>query len=584
MQNINKLLARLWSQMSSGRKHEFILLVFMMIFAAILELISIGSIIPLITAITNPEKIINLPILRGLVEFLKINNQVDLLGYAAILFGILAIISGIFRLSVLYFNSRFSYSTGAELGLLIYSKTINQSYSYHLSHNSSEVISGIMIKISSVISVISMSLNFFTNLIIIISVATFIFILNPTITIFSFLGFGIIYTLIILGTRKRISQSSQDISQEYIESVKVIQESLGGIRDIIIDGNQDLYCTIYKESSSRLRTAQSQVTFLSSGPKYIVEALGLCLIAGIAFFLAKSSQKLSDVISILGVIVFASQRLLPLLQQIYSNYTVIKGDQASLEDALDFMDLDVNNITNAPNKTIQFERSIKFSSVCFAYEKDAPPVLEKVSYEVKKGSCIGVIGDTGSGKSTLLDVLMGLLIPSEGWLEIDKNKIDFSNVAAWQKHIAHVPQNIFLADTSIEENIAFGVPRQDIDRSRLLMAVKNTQLETFIESLPMGYQSFVGERGVKLSGGQRQRIGIARALYKNADVLILDEATSALDGETEKLVMKSIDSLDSNLTIFMVAHRVTSLSACDSIIEIKNGKLIREIKYESLSI
>ena len=554
-----------------------------MTISSILELFSIGSIIPLISTIIKPNEILNNPNFSEFFKLVGINSEEKLFLLSTVSFSVLAIASGIFRLFILRCNSRFTFETGAELSLLIYYKALKQPYSYHISSNSSEIISGVINKISSAITVITMFMNLLTISIIVIGITFFLLILNPLISLLALFAFSTIYASIIYITKRRIRLNSEMISDGYTKSIKVVQESLGGIREIIIDGNFNWYSHLYRKSSYSLRLAQAELSFLSASPKYIVEAAGLSFIAALAFFMTQHLQAdFLSVIATLGVIVFSSQRLLPLLQQIYSSYTVIKGEQASFRDAIEYMDLcDDSNMMLSP-RDIYFKEKIVFENVGFSYDGDDKNVLKNISFEIKKGSCIGIVGETGSGKSTLLDILMGLLIPSAGVMEIDGLKIDENNIIAWRRHISHVPQSIFLVDGTIAENIAFGLDFQDVDQDRLQRAALKAQLQNLIESLSDGYKSLVGERGIKLSGGQRQRIGIARAFYKQADVLILDEATSALDNETEKLVMQAVERRDENLTVFMVAHRLTSLSVCDFILEIKDGKLHRKINYQEL--
>ena len=233
---------------------------------------------------------------------------------------------------------------------------------------------------------------------------------------------------------------------------------------------------------------------------------------------------------------------------------------------------------------ITFAKEIVLDNISFSYSADAQPILQDLSLTIPKGSRIGFIGETGSGKSTLLDIIMGLLQPTSGALKIDGDRIDSSNLRAWQKHVAHVPQSIFLADGTIAENIAFGLPLDQIDEVRVRQAAEQAQIHDIIEKLPNGYQTIVGERGVRLSGGQRQRLGIARAIYKQADVIIFDEATSALDNETEKAVMEAIDQLSNELTILVIAHRLSTLKNCTQIIKLPDGQIFNRADYEALGI
>ena len=300
----------------------------------------------------------------------------------------------------------------------------------------------------------------------------------------------------------------------------------------------------------------------------------MMLIAALAYSLAQQADGIAKAIPILGALALGAQRLLPVLQQAYAAWSSIQGGQVSLLDTLELLDQPLPNYADQPEvKPLHFRQHIILNQLAFRYNPQMPWVLKNLNLTIAKGSRVGFIGTTGSGKSTLLDIVMGLLQPTEGTLEIDGQHITTGNHRAWQAHIAHVPQAIFLADSTIEENIAFGVPAGKIDHERARQAARQAQIADIIETWPRQYQTFVGERGIRLSGGQRQRIGIARALYKQADVIIFDEATSALDSETEQAVMQAIEGLSKNLTILIIAHRLTTLKNCTHIVELCDGKI-----------
>jgi ATP-binding cassette subfamily B protein len=357
---------------------------------------------------------------------------------------------------------------------------------------------------------------------------------------------------------------------------------LGGIRDVLIDGTQNTYCDIYRTADQSLRRAQANVNIVSSSPRFMIEALGMVLIAGLAFVMAQRSEGLSGAIPVLGALALGAQRLLPVLQQAYSSFSSIRGNQRNLEDVIDLLDQPMPDQPVGVVQPIAFTQGIQINQLSFQYAEQSPWVLKGVNLSIEKGSRVGFIGSTGSGKSTLIDLVMSLLQPTQGTLEIDGQATTLANQRAWQAHLAHVPQSIFLADSSIAENIAFGVPRALIDMQRVQRAAQQAQIAQTIEGWEKGYETFVGERGVRLSGGQRQRIGIARALYKQANVIVFDEATSALDNETERAVMQAIDDLGDELTVLIVAHRLSTLKHCTKIVELKQGQVLREGRYEDI--
>ena len=311
----------------------------------------------------------------------------------------------------------------------------------------------------------------------------------------------------------------------------------------------------------------------------------MVLVAAAAYSFGSSSDGLTNVLPLLGAFALGAQRMLPMMQQAYASWSSIRGSQTVLRDALQLLEQPLPDyVEGAAVDKVKFFYDITLSQLGFRYRDDAPWVLECVDLKIRKGSRVGFVGKTGNGKSTLLDIVMGLLLPTKGELLIDGVVITEQNFRGWQSHIAHIPQNIFLSDATIAENIAFGIPVDQIDYQRVRLSAQQAHISETVESWELQYQTVIGERGVRLSGGQRQRIGIARALYKDADLLIFDEATSALDNQTESAVMKVIDDIKEDITILIVAHRVTTLRNCDQIVELENGKINRIGSYQEVIV
>jgi ATP-binding cassette subfamily B protein len=499
------------------------------------------------------------------------------------IFCIAALTTGAMRLLLLWASTRLSFATGADLSINIYRRTLYQPYAVHVARNSSEIINGISNKTNGVINTIMMLLNLIGSSVMLIAILIALLSVDPAISLAAFGGFGLIYAVIIRFARGRLLSNSQRIARESTQVIKSLQEGLGGIRDVLIDGSQAVYCQIYRDADLPSRRAQGSSAFMSASPRYAMEALGMILIAALAYTLAQQTDGIAKAIPVLGALALGAQRLLPVLQHAYASWSVIQSGQASLLDTLELLDQPLPDYADQPAaKPMVFRQQISLNQLSFRYSPQTPWVLEKLDLIIAKGSRVGFIGTTGSGKSTLLDIVMGLLQPTEGKLAIDGRPITTSNDRSWQAHIAHVPQAIFLADSTIEENIAFGVPKDQIDHDRVRQAARQAQIADIIETWPKLYNTFVGERGVRLSGGQRQRIGIARALYKQADVIIFDEATSALDNETELAVMQAIEGLSEDLTILIIAHRVTTLRNCSQIVELGAGGIKRVGTYQDI--
>jgi ATP-binding cassette subfamily B protein len=383
-------------------------------------------------------------------------------------------------------------------------------------------------------------------------------------------GFGACYVLIAWGLHARLSEQGKIIARNQTSLVQILQEGLGGIRDVLLDSTQGFYATLYRKTDRPLRVAQGNNLFMSGAPRYLIESLGMIFIAGLAFGLSQKGG-LATALPVLGALALGVQRMLPALQQGYNSWSLLVGNQAALADILGFLEQPLSEKTRQTKKALPFHDTIMLRDISFRYGPELPVVLTIPSLTIPKGACVGIVGETGCGKSTFLDLIMGLLTPSKGGLFVDGRLVQ--DAAAWQKNIAHVPQAIYLADSSIAENIAFGIPREEIDLVRVRKAARQANIAETIESLPEGYDTKVGERGVRLSGGQRQRIGIARALYKEASLLILDEATSALDSETERAVMEEVEKLRDDLTILIVAHRTSTLDSCDFVLKVAQGTI-----------
>jgi ABC-type multidrug transport system fused ATPase/permease subunit len=572
-QSITVLFMRLWRHLSYRRRVQFRLLLVLMIIASFFEIISIGAILPFLVVLTNPAHIFNHPRALPAINALGIDSPEQLLLPISIAFGVAALTAGGARLLLTWSSTRLSFAAGADLSIEIYRRTLYQPYSVHVGRNSSEVINGISTKANGVIyGVIGPVLTLLSSGVMLLAILFIFLSVEPAGTLIIFGGFGGIYFLIIWFSRKLKIRNSQRVARESTQVIKSLQEGLGGIRDVLIDGSQTVFCQIYRSADLPLRRAQGDNQFLGHGPRYVVEALGMVLIAALAYILAKQVDGITKAIPLLGALALGAQRLLPVMQQAYQAWSSIQGGQASLQDTLCLLDQPLPGFVGLTTVLpLPFQKYINFQNLSFRYSNQTPCVLKNIDLCIAKGSRTGFIGTTGSGKSTLLDIFMGLLVPTEGRFSIDGQEVTLGNIRAWQAHIAHVPQTIFLADSTIEENIAFGQPKSKINHQLVVQAARQAQIADIIETWPDQYETFVGERGIRLSGGQRQRIGIARALYKKTDVIIFDEATSALDSETEQAVMEAIEGLSGELTVLIIAHRLTTLRNCTQIVELGDG-------------
>lgn len=578
------LLQGLWGHIHKRRRLQFILVLMLTVIASISEMLTIGAVFPFITSLISPHKLFEVNALKPIMTYFNIVSTHDLVLILTSGFCLLAITAGMVRVCLLWASNQLSCRVGSDLSIDIYRKTLYQPYSVHINRNSSTLISGLTVKSNAVVSgVVNPLLILISSLMMLFAILISLLIIDAAVALYAIGIFTIIYTVIIKFTRKRLKANSAIVTSELTYAVKALQEGLGGIRDVLIDGSQQTYCTAYQSADYKMRRAQANTLFVGQCPRYLIESLGTTLIALIACQLVLGERGLDGALPVLGALALGAQRMLPIIQQAYASWATILGNHGNLSDTLDLL----NQPLPEPNhlkrmETLSFEREIELNNISFKYHNDSATVLKDITLKIPKGARYGLIGETGSGKSTLLDILMGLLEPTSGTLEVDGVVIENQNQRGWQNLIAHVPQTIFLTDLSVIENIAFGVPKEHIDLDKVMLAAKQAQVADLIESWPAKYETVVGERGVKLSGGQRQRIGIARALYKNAQVIVFDEATSALDTKTESEVIQAVENLGKDVTIIMIAHRLSTLKLCDKIVEINSGRIQRIGPYEEI--
>lgn len=583
-QPLMQLFRRLWHHIIPRRRMQFGILTLLMISTSLAEVVSIGAVLPFLGVLTAPEQVFDHQFTQPMIQWLNLTEPKQLILPLTIAFAFAALFAGVMRFMLLWAQTRISHAIGADFSISIYRRTLYQPYAVHVARNSSEVISGISNKANSLVHYVVLPvLTIISSLMMLLTILFALVAIEPVVAFSAFFGFGGIYALVMLASKSRLAHDSYRVSREQNQVIKALQEGLGGIRDVLIDDTQAVYCKIYRDADLPLRRAQANIQIIGVSPRFGIEALGMVFIALLAYSLAGRPAGIASVIPVLGSMALGAQRLLPVLQQAYSSWVAMSGGRASFSDALDLLEQPLPEYAYATMPaSIPFQREIALNGVAFSYTPVGPSVLQGLELNIQKGNRIGFIGSTGSGKSTLLDIIMGLLCPSDGSLAVDGVVITAKNHRAWQAHIAHVPQTIFLADSSVAENIAFGIPLDQIDLDRVRQAAQKAQIAQTVESWNNQYATQVGERGVRLSGGQRQRIGIARALYKQADIIVLDEATSALDNDTELAVMQAIESLSDEITILIVAHRLTTLKSCHQIVELDGGCIKRIATYADI--
>lgn len=549
-----------------------------MIFTSFAEALSIGAVLPFLGALTQPVLVFERPVVRALAAAFGLQSAAEILLPLTVVFCVATVLAGASRVLLLWTSTRLSFAFGSDLSNKVYRTTLHLPYARHIARNSSEVINAIWTKVSEVIFFVLLPLmTVVSSMLIITVVCAVLFATIPAVALLAFAGLGAAYGLFVKVVKRRLARNSERIAYDSTELVKTLQEGLGGIRDVILDGSQPAFADEYRVINARLRRAQGQNQIINQSPRYVVEALGMLLIALLAYVFSRENVTVATTIPTLAAMALGMQRLLPAAQQLYGAWSNIYGTRRSLQDVVRMLDEPCNlehSTATVSASSISFTRQIELRNVSFRYGQNSPLIVDGVSLCIARGSRVGFFGSTGCGKSTLLDVVMALLQPTSGSIEVDGVSVTAANARAWQRHIAHVPQTVFLTDSTIAANIAFGIPDDVIDLRKVERVAAQAQLADLIATWPLGYRTRVGERGVQLSGGQRQRIGIARALYKDASVIVFDEATNALDSETEQAVVQAIDSLRRDITILIIAHRLNTLRGCNEIVELRNGRIV----------
>lgn len=577
---IIKDLLKIFDFVGKKRGLYFLFLQILSIFSSMLDTLSIGAIIPFIAIVSDPNKMMNSNKVKYFMQFLNIKDSQELINIITVLFIGIVIFVSVVKWGQNYLNLKLTNRIASQLAVKLFNTALHQPYILHTQRNSSQV----MFVISRATEVLNLVINpfvmFINSFCTILFISILLISLNPILISVTLSIILIFYFIVAFFIKGIIRKESIILSDSGIKLNKSMQEGLGGIRDILLDGTQQYFSKNYNKHDLIIRNSTAKINIITSTPNIVIQTVGIAAIAILVSILGDGNN-INSGLPLMGALAFGYLRISPALQNVYSSWVSIRNGQVNIDRVLQFLNEPVLNsiLKNEPQSLI-FTKEIKLKNISFRYSDNLPLAIKNLDLVIKKGERIGLVGKTGGGKSTLCDIMMGLLSATSGSLQIDNTIIDQTNMRSWQIHIAHVPQVIYLSDGTIAENIAFGVAKEVINYAKVELAAQKAQIAETIGNWENGYQTLVGERGVRLSGGQRQRLGIARALYKEADVIIFDEATSSLDDNTESDLMNAIEGLDRDLTIIMVAHRLTSLKNCNRILELNKGKIIQYESYE----
>lgn len=556
----------LFIYLNKEQKKKLILFVLVVLIASVFETLGLGALIPFVKILNNPQAIHNYIPSEFILSLGKFNTETTIKNIILINFISIYIFNYFIRIKLLELQTKLPYELGAHFAIIIYSKIVRMDYSWHKSKNSSEIVDVISNKSGAIVGVIIMTLTIVSSTCISLFIASYLFFTSFEIMSILFLLILLNYAFFNLIHKKNFIEQSENIAIQSGKNIKLIQESLRGIRDIILDRSYKHYIASFTQSTYELRSKQANSVFLANKPKIYLETFIICFAAFVIFSLDIFSTSIDLWLPTLAVIALGIQKLIPYAQSIYTSRSTILANASSYEDALSYLSINPEAKEDRISSYAGMINNIKLVDVNYSYENFK---LINLNIDINSGDRIGIIGGTGSGKSTFLDILMGLIQPDSGMVLLNGRALNKELVCDF----SHVPQNIFLFDGTIYENIVLNDSSHAFDDELINNLLIKCQLHEFINSLNDGILTRVGENGIQLSGGQRQRIGIARALYKKSKILILDEATSALDIETEQRIMNSIYEHDPNLTLIIVAHRISTLSQCNRIIKIENGKL-----------
>lgn len=569
------LFKRLWRQINKKRKNQLIALTILTVIASIVEVASIGSLIPFLSVLSDPDKVLEDKTYTIILKTLNIVSAEKLVLPIATIFVAISLISGITRLALLWAQTKISLGIGADLSVEVFRKTLYQQYEVHTQRNSSEILAGAQKAKDLVGTYIQPILTIVSTLVILLGVLLSAMIIFPLLTLSCMAIFTFSYIIIAKTVKKRISENSRTYAKNQTKTTKIVQEGLGGIRDVIINESQKAYVKEYEQSFIPMQNALASNQIIATIPRYMIETIGMVLIATVAVLYSVRDGGVSGAVPILGALALAAQRLLPMVQQLYGAYVTIKGFRNSNRDAVELLEQKINDHNKLNEiEAIKFEKEIRLRDVGYKYPGNNDWIFRGVDLIINKGDRIGLVGKTGAGKSTLMDIIMGLIMPTEGAMYIDGKEVDERNIAAWRKNLSHVSQSVFITDDSIKNNIRLGGRNESEDKIKLEQAIIDAKLNDFVNKCEHGLETTIGERGIRLSGGQLQRIGIARALYRDKKVFLFDEATSALDSETESEIVSNIEKMGEDITIIMIAHRQHTLKKCGQIYSVTQDGLV----------
>jgi ABC-type multidrug transport system fused ATPase/permease subunit len=573
--------SQLRSLISSKQKKIILLLLFPMALTALFNIVGVAFIMPFLAVVAQPSVIHNNAKLHFLYDKLHFSSDLNFTIFIGCAAFVVLIVANSFSILTTWLSSRATFSVSASLKKTLYKKYLESNYEFHMNINSSTLISNLFVLVPGIcVRYILPGVLAISSMISIVAIVALIYYINPAIAGVMTGCFGSIYLVMFKMTKKKVARNSKEIVLCREKMHKYANESFGGIKEIKLRQREGVFLDVFDKKAVFESKRETFNQVIAVAPKYVLEMIAFGGVVLMILFMLLAGKGVASIISTMALYVYAGYRLMPALQQVFFGFSSMRAVSADIEKLYRSANSlavkkEMGELT--PND-LPFSRSLQLKNISYRYPEHQKLVLNDVNLTVNFNETVGIIGSTGAGKTTLIDIVLGLLRPTQGGLYVDGEELSSDqDIAAWQQKIGYVSQHIFLADSSIRENIAFGLKKEEIDEDRVKESAKMAAISDYIENqAPDGYDTVVGERGVRLSGGQMQRIGIARALYHKPSVLVLDEATSALDNNTEKEVMRAIYGMKDKITMIVIAHRLTTVAACDRIYNLSNGQVVAE--------
>ncbi len=579
---------KVFSLLDAQERRRFWVLTVLMIFVALVEVAGVSSVLVLLNVLADPTTVDNSRALSWLRGVLGTESTFSFEVALAVIVIVVVFGGLVIKAGGTYAIIRYSFMRGSAISTRLLGAYLNRPYEWYLERNSAEIGKNVLSEVDGLTSrVISPLLRLTSNFILVIAMLSFLMVVDPFVTLLSAVTLGGFYVVIYLRLRDRLHQSGEDMMSALEQRYRTASEATGGIKDVKLMGLEPSYQTQFQKSSVRAARAIVRVGIMAELPRFVLEAITFGALLGLVLVLLfRNDGNIAGIVPTLGIFAFSVMRLLPALQQTYHSMANIRGSTAALDlIAKDYGEaLHVAPTTAADAvRSMPVNTALELKDVVFRYASANRPALAGLDLTIPARTTVGLVGGTGAGKTTLVDLILGLLTPNSGEVVVDGAPVTETNRRAWQNSLGYVPQSIYLTDDTIAANIAFGVPKDQIDRAAMERAARAAALHDFVMAeLSDGYDTMVGERGIRLSGGQRQRIGIARALYRTPSLLIMDEATSALDNITERVVMEAVQNIRSDTTIILIAHRLTTVKDCDRIFLMEKGRIAASGTYDEL--